>query len=85
MFNLNYINQPLYLVRNHLWSTMNHTTPPQKEIDGTHAIAKKYNIQTGEELTLLYPKKDTRRRTNFVVLMLSDAFENFVGTSTFDN
>ena len=63
-------DQPLDLKKEHFYSTLKQSYPPQQEIDRTFEIIKKYNIKTGKELTLMYNKLD--------VLLLADIFENFI-------
>ena len=69
-FNFNNICKPLHLTKEHIWSTIEVSTPPDEEIDRTQEISKKFSAKTGAQLKLLYPKMD--------VLVLSDKFENIV-------
>ena len=70
-FNWENFDLDLDLSRENFWSaTLKQNFAPEKEIDRTFEIIKKYNLKTGKELTLMYNLLD--------VLLLADVFENFI-------
>ena len=73
-FNLNNFQEPLNLTREDYWSALTQSYPSDDEIKRTQQLIDNYKITTGQELTMLYLKKD--------VLQLADVFENFVESST---
>ena len=66
--------EPLNLTKADFWSTLKQEAPPDEEINRTQEIIRKFNLKNGQELTMLYLKRD--------VLQLADVFENFVEKST---
>ena len=77
MKNLTPIILNIHLIKKKdFWSTLNQAYAPQKEIDRTFEIIRKFNLKTSKDLTLFYSKCD--------VLLLADVFENFIKTSMRD-
>ena len=69
-FNPENFDQPLNLKKEHFYSTLKQSYPPQQEIDRTFEIINRFDLKSGRELTLLYNTLD--------VLLLADIFENFI-------
>ena len=42
----------LNLTKEHFWTTLKQTTPPDEEINRTQEIIKKHNLKNGQELTM---------------------------------
>ena len=74
--NLDNFQEPLNLTLEDFWSTLKQTTPSLEEINRTQENIKKYDLKNGQELTMLYLKRD--------VLQLADVMENFVEKATLE-
>ena len=74
--NLDNFQEPLNLTKEDYWSTLTQSYPSDDDIKRTQELIDKNKIENGRELTMLYLKMD--------VLQLTDAFENFVESSTRD-
>ena len=72
--NLDNIQEPLNLTKEDYWSTLTQSYPSDDDIKRTQELFDKNNIKNGQELTMLYLKMD--------VLQFTNAFENFVESST---
>ena len=73
-FNLSNFQGTLNLTKEDFWSTLKQSYPSDEEISRTLEIIEMFNIENGQEQTMLCLKMD--------VLQLADVFENFVEKST---